>query len=270
MPLHIEFMNASRSVYTKSGKPLPQKRSDPWLFWWTIAIFVLLGLTTFSWCFSLYVFRHPERPKNYRLLASLNKLEPLTRFTERDVPQGKFHSAKEIYAKYFGYSDSELAAQSSLFKRNYIQNYVDEQPVYLKGEYRIYKIAELTSQHAFPSGLVVRAKSRELPNVSVEFIFPAESLPQTRPPYGDDLILQTNRTFASVLHISRLPEDSLCFTVVPLTYYSYPVGNEEFLTLSPPALLNLDAAWPLTDDGATPDSEKVRVASRPEQKAGAN
>jgi hypothetical protein len=270
MPLNIEFMNSSRSAYTRSGKALPQRKSDPWLFWWTIAIFVLLGLTTFSWFFSLYVFRHPEKPKNYRLLATLHKLEPLTKFNERNVPQGKFHSAKEIYAKYFGYADSELSAQSTLFKRNYIQNYADEQPVYLKGKYRIYKVTELKPQDAFPSGLVVRAKSTELPNVSVEFIFPADALPQGRPPYGDDLVLQTNATFASVLHISRLPEDSLCFTVVPLTYYSYPVGNQEFLSLSPPEKLNLDAHWPLTDDTPSADQERGHLAARPDEQVSAN
>lgn len=259
MPLNIEFMNASRSPYSKAVPVLPVRRSDPWLFWWTIAIFILLGLTTFSWFFSLYVFRHPEKPANYELLARFGKLEPLTNFNDRNVPQGKFNSAKEIYAKYFALGDEEMEAQNAIFKRNYIQNYREEQPVYLKGEYRIYKVDQLEPGDAIPSGLVVRAKSMELPNVSVEFIFPTDRLPKERPAYGDDLLLKTNDTFASVLHISRLPEESLCFTVVPLTYYSYPVGAQEFISLRPPEQLNMKAEWPLTDD-APGNPETGRVA----------
>ena len=246
MPLQIEFMNASRSPYTRSGKALPPSKSDPWLFWWTVAIFVLLALATFSWFFSLYVFRHPEIPKNYRLLAKLNKLEPLVRFNERTVPQAKFHSAKEIYGRYFNYTDREIDAQNGLLKRHYIQNYVDAQPIYLKGDYRIYQVKELSASDAMTSGLAVRAKSRELPNVSIEFVFPTSDPPKGRPAIGDDLVLKTNDNFASVLHISRLPEESLCFTVIPLTYYSYPVGEDEWLALAPPPILNMDAAWPLT------------------------
>ncbi|MGI8603612.1 MAG: hypothetical protein ACR2OZ_11525 [Verrucomicrobiales bacterium] len=265
MSLHVTLMNASRSHYGKSGKALSRKQSDPWLFWWTIAIFVLLGLATFSWFFSLYVFRHPENPKNYRLLSRVGKLEPLTKFNEQTVPQGKFLTPKEAYAKFFNYTNDELTAQNGLFKRNYIQNYAEQQPVYIKGEYRIYKVTELSPRDAFPSGLIVRAKARELPNVSIEFVLPADQLPKGRPPYGDDLILKTNDNFASILHVSRLSEDSLCLTVVPLTYWSYPVSHEEFISLTPPAKLNLDSRWPVTDDIPTPEAEKGRVAGVPGQ-----
>jgi hypothetical protein len=261
MPLQIEFMNASRSPYTKSGRALSPSKSDPWLFWWTVAIFVLLALATFSWFFSLYVFRHPEIPKNYRLLSKLNKLEPIARFNERTVPQAKFHSAKEIYTRFFNYTDREIDAQNGLLKRHYIQNYSDAQPVYIKGDYRIYQVGELTAKNAITSGLVVRAKARDFPNVSIEFVFPTSDPPSARPAIGDDLVLKTNDNFASVLHISRLPEESLCFTVVPLTYYSYPVGEEQWLALSPPPLLNMDAQWPLTHDAPPADSVADRVVA---------
>jgi len=256
MMLQVEFTKAGRGRHGRSGSNLALRRGDPWLFWWTIAIFLLIALTTFSWFISLYIFRHPEKPRNYRLLARFHKLEPLVKFNERSVPQGKFHTSKEIYARFFNFSEHELTAQNELFKRHYIRNYADEQPVYIKGDFRIYKVSELTPERPFMSGLVVRAKSVDLPNVSIEYIFPTESLPRRKPQYGDPLVLTSNDSFASVLHVSRLPEESLCFSVVPLTYHSYrPAGGKEAIALSPPERLNLEASWPLTNDTPMAEAE---------------
>ncbi len=266
MPLQIELLNASRSSHAKSGPNLAQKKGDPWLFWWTIAIFVLLALTTFSWFASLYIFQHPENPKNYRLLAKFRKLEPLKKFDPLNVPRGRFHGAKEAYGKYFTYTDEELDTQNGLFKRSYIKNYAEEQPVYLKGTYRIYKVAELDGSRPFTSGLVIRAKSVELPNVSIEFVCPNEVLPAQKPRYGDDIVLSTNNFFASVMHVSRLPEESLCFTVVSLTYSPLKFGSDSVITLFPPERLNMAAEWPLTDD--TPSEEvDTQLAATPDATA---
>ena len=271
MRLQVEFMSASRSPYARSGHSLPVKKGDPWLFWWTIAIFVLLALTTFSWCSSLYIFRHPEQPRNYRLLAKVRKLVPLKKFNERSVPQGKFHTAKEAYVRYINYSDAELEAQNTFFKRSYIRNYDEDGPVYVKGEFRIYKVGRLSPEQPFRSGLIVRARSVDLPNISIEMIFPTEALPRERPAYGESLVLDTNESFASVLHISRLPEESLCLTVVPITYYSpYPSDPKRDLALSPPDSLNMDAPWPVTDDTPVAEALPVELAGTDEAAAAKN
>lgn len=266
MRLHVEFMSGSRSPYAKSGHSLPPARGDAGLFWWTIAIFLLLAFTTFSWLGSLYIFRHPEKPKNYRVLAKFDKLQPLKKFTDSSVPQGKFHAPKEVFDRYFGFSVAELAVQNDLFKRSYIRNYDDTPPVYVRGRYRIYKVEALTPERPFTSGVVVRAKSVDLPNISIEFVFPAEVPPQDRLDYGDDLVLDTNRSFASVLHISGLPEESLCLTVVPLTYNFFTVNSDEDrlgTVLKPPKRLNMDAPWPVTDDTPLVPVEPLEVAGSP-------
>lgn len=266
MRLHVEFMSGSRSPYAKPAQTLPPPRGDAGLFWWTITIFLLLAFTTFSWLSSLYIFRHPEKPRNYRVLAKFHKLKPLKKFNERSVPQGKFHDAGEIYNKYFGLGGEELNVQNDLFKRNYIRNYDDAPPVYVRGKYRIYKVEDLTPDRPFMSGMVVRAKSIHLPNVSIEFVFPTEALPRERLSYGDELVLDTNESFASVLHISALPEDSLCLTVVPLTYNYFsvnPADAHRYTVLSPPELLNMDAPWPVTDDAPVIPAEPVEVAGVP-------
>jgi hypothetical protein len=265
--LHVEFMSGSRSPYAKPAQALPTPRGDSGLFWWTIAIFVLLALTTFSWLGSLYIFRHPEKPKNYRLLAKFQKLPPLKKFNERTVPQGKFHTANDIFNKYSLFTEEEIGVQNDLLKRNYIRNYDDAPPVYVRGNYRIYKVENLTDSQPFTSGLVVRAKSVDIPNVSIEFIFPTESLPRERLSYGDDLVLDTNESFASVLHISSLPESSLCLTVVPLTYNYFsvnPADTRRYTVLSPPTRLNMDAPWPVTDDTPLAPAGPPEVAGAPD------
>jgi hypothetical protein len=267
MRLNVEFMSGgSRGPYAKPAQTLPPARGDAGLFWWTIAIFLLLALTTFSWLGSLYIFRHPEKPRNYRVLSKFQKLPKLNKFTERTVPQGKFHEADEIYKKYIGLTPEDLDVQNDLFKRSYIRNYDDAPPVYVRGKYRIYKVEDLNETHPFQSGLVVRAKSTDLPNVSIEFVFPMESLPRERLSYGDDLMLDTNESFASVLHISSLPESSLCLTVVPLTYNYFSVNPGDarrYTVLSPPQTLNMDAPWPVTDDTPVVPVEPLEVAGLP-------
>jgi hypothetical protein len=263
MRLHVEFMSGSRSPYAKSAQTLPPARGDVGLFWWTIAIFILLAITTFSWLGSLYIFRHPEKPQNYRVLSKFHKLEPLKKFNERTAPQGKFHNATELYGKYFGFDPGELTVQNDLFKRSYIRNYDDDPPVYVRGTYRIYKIETLSADQPFMTGLVVRAKSVNLPNVSIEFVFPMDSMPVERLTYGDDLVLDTNESFASVLHVSTLPENSLCLTVVPLTYNFFSVNPAEsgrLTALNPPGRLNMDAPWPVTDDAPVNPVEPLEVA----------
>ncbi len=269
--LHVEFMSGSRSPYARPARSLPAARGDAGLFWWTMAIFVLLALTTFSWLSSLYIFRHPEKPRNYRLLAKFEKLPPLKKFNERTVPQGKFHTAEDIFSKYSRFTDGERAVQNDLFKRSYIRNYDDAPPVYVRGHYRIYKVENLTEAQPFTSGLVVRARSVDLPNVSIEFVFPTDSLPRERLSYGDDLVLDTNESFASVLHISPLPENSLCLTVVPLTYNYFsvnPADARRYTVLHPPARLNMNAPWPVTDDAPVAPSGPPEVADAPERPAG--
>jgi hypothetical protein len=265
--LHVEFMSGNRSPYAKPIRTLPSARGDSGLFWWTIAIFVLLALTTFSWLSSLYIFRHPEKPKNYRLLARFEKLPPLKKFNDRTVPQGKFHTAQDVFSKYSRITGQEMAVQNDLFKRSYIRNYDDAPPVYVRGNYRIYKVETLTEAQPFTSGLVVRAKSVDLPNVSIEFVFPTESLPRERLTYGDDLVLDTNESFASVIHISPLPENSLCVTVVPLTYNFFsvnPADARRYAVLHPPSRLNMNAPWPVTDDVPMVPVGPPEVAEVPE------
>ncbi len=250
MPIHVEFMSSSRSPYAKSGRSIQKKSGDPWLFWWTIAIFILIGITTFSWFASLYIFRHPEKPKNYKLLSKFKKLPTLTPFNQRDAPRGKFYDARQIYERYFSYTDAQLSAQNDLFKRNYIQNYDEGGPIYVKGTWRVYQARPLTQGDAITSGFVIRAESIDRPVVRLEMIFPASKVPSGHFDI-EELVLNSNNYFASIVHVSRMPEETMLFTVIPLNYDDYKISERDggiLLSTKPPAQLNLSASWPVTDE----------------------
>jgi hypothetical protein len=240
-----------------------ESRRDRSLFWWTVAITILLGLATFSWFFSIYVFSHPEKPLNYQILTRFDKLLPPRDFSPLEVPGGQFLEPKAGYAKFYAMPDHLLAESNSLFKRHYITNYADETPLYLRGLFRVYQVRGLTGDDVFPQGLVVRARARDYPNVVIEYVFPTPDGTEPNPDLlaaGDDLALDRSSTFASVIHIARLPQDQLCFTLVPLVYGSYEIDGAGKIDLSPPDKLNLSGRLPITDEPG-PDAADAQVAA---------
>lgn len=262
--LHIEFLNTSRRSEGFGEDRFQKRKKDSGLFWWSVFITILLGMATFSWFFSIYIFAHPEKPLNYRILTHLEKIEPPTSFSALTVPTGKFFDAKGIYTKYYGFGDSHLEVGNSLLKRRYLKNYKEEAPIYVKGVFRISEVRQLTAEDVFPSGYIVRATSREYPTVSIEYIFPctAESTAETPAPFtvGDDLSLDRTSTFASLLNAAKLHDDSFCFSLVPLVYGTYQVAGSGTLSLSPPKTLNMSGHWPLTGDISSAGSLRPKVA----------
>ena len=270
MRFNVEFMNGGRSSYSR---PVAAKPKDTGLFWWTIIITLLLGAAIATWFFSIYIFAYPEKPFNYRFLGRLHKLADLTKFEVNSVPAGTFLGPKAAFQKFDSLTDGQLKAKSELFRRSYIVNYkdVDDKPIYLKGDFKIYQVRPLGETDVFTTGIVIRAqaiekvddKPLEYPNTVLEFVFPTNGKAQPAFNVGDILTIDqksvfTNpgapandaRSYASVLNIQRLPDQKLLFTVVPLLYGTYFIDREKDLrlTLEPPAKLNMDGRWPLTDE----------------------
>ena len=110
----------------KSGSPIL----------WIAAIAVLIGLNFASWVFCMIVFGKPERPLNYKLLTKLEKLDPIRGFMPVTAPRGKFHSAKDLYARIFTFRPNELRAYNGILKRNYLKNYIEVDDIlFLSGEF---------------------------------------------------------------------------------------------------------------------------------------
>jgi len=244
--MKVQFLSASSDYRTRSGggNHSAKKRRDEGLFWWTILITLLMGLATFCWFFSIMVFKYPEKPFNYKLLSKLEKLEPIEQFDPLSVPSGTFHGARGLLAKYYNYNSEQLRLLNDLLKRSYITNYENEGPVYVSGSFTVVNARPLTSADIIEAGWVVRAKSTEIEDVEIELLLPGVKAAGSPYKVGETFKLENKTTFASVLNVSRDKEtDGMCASVVPIAYGK---SFEQFSSLAPPAILNMESSWPLT------------------------
>ena len=260
MPLHVEFMNAPRSSLSRAASVV--KKADGGIFWWTVAIVILVALAAFSWIASIFIFTHPEKPFNYKLLSRIQRVEEIKQFTEKDMPAGKSLTPPELYQKFYPFSGENLANHNTLLRRNYITNFKnrDEKPYYVRGRFKVVHARPLTENDIFPHGLVARAVAvnqdgREYRNVVVEYVIPTQSeVPGVEFAPGDVLDIDSRRSkkrlHGAVINIHRLKEDVLIFTVVPLMYGEHLIDpvKSKVLTATPPVQLNLSAPFPITDD----------------------
>ncbi len=252
--MHVKFLSDGTEYRSFGGGNFARNKPGSGLFWWTILITLLMGLATFCWFFSIFVFSHPEKPFSYRLLGKLNKLEPIRKFSPLLVPQGKFMSARAMLGEYYSYESDQLAVANDVLKRAYIKNYKELAPKYLVGDFTVIASRPLAKSDVFAAGWIVRARSNEMEDVEIEYVFPGSSI--TRVPFtmGEKISLREREskdgqkpTFASAINVQKLPEDRICVTVVPLTYEG-ATATGETLALEAPAMLNMDASWPVAVD----------------------
>jgi hypothetical protein len=131
-----------------------------------------MGFATFCWFFSIMVFAHPEKPFNYRVLARFDKLDPLRKFTNYTVPQGKFLPARDLLVEFYAFNHEQLSVKNDLLKRSYIRNYKQEQPLYVKGTFQVINARPLTKSDVITEGWVIRARSADIEDVDVEIVLP--------------------------------------------------------------------------------------------------
>lgn len=243
------FLSGGSERRSFGGGSMSRKNNNANLFWWTIAITFMMGLATFCWFFSIMVFQHPEKPLNYKVLAKVNKLPIIRKFSVYTVPNGSAKNAKELLSAYFAYKPDQLAVSNDILKRAYIRNY-DRQdpPVYLTGSFQVLEVRKLTEDDVVTDGWIVRTRSVDIEDVDVEIVMPSLAVPKSPFEVGEVLTLDKRSTFAALVHVERLNEDRFCGTVVPLVYEGFKTENGEALTMNPPVKLNLDASWPLTGD----------------------
>ncbi len=240
-----EYIRGTRSRapygYSREGTPNAGPAAGP-LAWLLIIVF-LSAMAIFSWLFPAYVFRNPHIPFNYSLLQQLGKLEELKAFTATDPPagsRGKFYTASELYNDESGRPDDQLAVLNDLQKRLYIQNYADgENRGYIMGDFEVVRTRLLGSDDFFP-GLALEARSKQFPNVILEYLIPMDAAFENPYKPGDTLKLFKAGDLATILHLAHLTQDRLCVTAVSLTYV-----DRSDLPVAPPKALNVSAKWPV-------------------------
>ncbi len=252
--MRSQFLNDGSDFRSRSGGQFARERRSNGMFWWTIVITMLLGVATFSWIFSIMVFKYPEKPFNYSLLARLKKLEPLMEFDPLTVPHGEFHTAKEML-KYSDLNMEQLRVKNALLKRAYISNYKEDNPEYIKGTYIVLHTRALTASDVMPHGWVARALSVDIEDVEVEILLPGAD--PAKAPYedGQTIIFNNKTTFAAVVNLDRKTAkgaDGICVSVVPIVYGEHLLSGEAKIALEAPDKLNLGARWPLTEPVSIP------------------
>lgn len=233
--------------------------SRPAYFWWLLANALALCFAIISWAVCLHVFGNPETPRNYEILRKLGRLPVLKRYTELDVPKGNALSPKELYKRYFGYSDEERKRANLLLMRNYLTNF--ERPLlltYVEGDYQITDIRKLGTKDFFNPGVVVRAQALIKPDdfskpapypVFLEYLFPTpDEKASTLFKSGDILGVRKSPNCAAVVHISKIIRDgepALLLTVIPIAYVSYQMGDLGSFQIEPPGPLRPAAGLPV-------------------------
>lgn len=254
------FLSDGSDFRSRSGGGyLAKHKKGTGLFLWTILITALMGLAIFCWCFSIFVFRYPEKPYNYALLAKLKKLDPIAAFTPQKVPHGKFYGAKDLLAHYYYFNSEQLHLTNEVLKRSYIRSYVEDAPVYAKGTYTVIQSRRLGKDDVFSQGWVVRARSVDMEDVQVELLLPGDKISEAPFKDGEAFTLDNKTTFATVLHIERTSNDGVCATIVPIVYGDYPVGDDKHIALLPPEIINVKSVWPIIQ---VDENASVNAASK--------
>jgi hypothetical protein len=220
------------------------------LFGWTVFILLLCGFAVACWIGTFYVFNHPEKPLNYRLLTKLNKLEPPKRFELTAAPVGEFLGADKLLEKYGAMTAPQLMEESDSLLRSYLRNYdhqIGKLP-YVIGKFTVLDAFTTGDTQFFGTGVSVLAQSNDLPTVYIEQIFPAEKqdLPAMQRILATGLGIELRRSYdlSAVIHVTSLGDGKLLFTCIPLLYGSYGQLGSSF-QLEPPRALNVKEGLPM-------------------------
>jgi hypothetical protein len=233
--------------------------SKPAYFWWLLANALALCFAVVSWAVCLDVFGKPEIPRNYEILGKLGRLPVLKHYSVLDVPNGNDLTPKDLYKRYFGYTDEQRTRANSLLMRNYLTNF--DRPLlltYVEGDYQVGDVRKLGPKDFFNPGIVVRAQALVKPDdltkplpypVFIEYVFPTNHTDAAAAfKAGNILSVKKSPNCAAVVHVSKITsegEPALLLTVIPIAYGSYQIGDSKSFQIEPPVKLRPGAGFPV-------------------------
>ena len=239
------------------------RRTGNGFFIWSVVLLLMTGLCFASWVGSFYVVAHPENPKCYAILKKFKRVEPPKRFDVTDAPKGEFLSAARLLDHYGKLGKLELEHENAVLLRNYLTNFREsgKRVPYVAGKFQVVQSFSLGKADCFPSGAVAIAVSENLPQMLVEFVFPAApkdvATIRETVAMGADINLQRSQDLWALVHVERHPDGRMQFTVMPLPYGGWQLkrGQGSFTLQSPEELLrdhkvelNLKAGLPIVRD----------------------
>jgi len=237
------------------------------LFGWTVFIFLLIGFVFFCWMGSYYIFAHPEKGSNYRLLQRLHKIDPPQRFEITAAPRGEFLKPGQLLERFGSMSASEIRRANENILRNFLRNYHQNRDLvpYAVGTYRVIGTVSLSGKTFCQPGVVALLQAVEQPEVLLEQLFTAEekNIPalQRALVTGQEIKLEKPLDLSAIVHIERLPDNRIMLSTMPLLYGSYGAGpGKTSFSLEPPQELNLDAGLPVLRAAEVADLSGGKVA----------
>lgn len=273
---------AALGSYTEDETDFDEKPpSRTGYFWWSVLIILLTGACFASWIGCFYVVAHPEDPRCYRFLKKIKRVDPPKRFRVghgdtdmAEVPHGDFLTVAKLLERYGKVGPEELAQENARLLRNYLMNFheakkrnvtingkvvAQQDVVYVIGRFDVVGSHVLGPTDLFPSGVVAVAQSLEAPQVLIETIFCTD--PKVAPglhaalPTGSNLKLERSLDLLAIIHVERVADGHLQFTVIPLPYTSWQNKHrdqtfrlrspEELEKVDPRNTINLAAGLPV-------------------------
>ena len=245
-----------------------RRNSGNGFFIWSVVLLTMTGVCFASWIGSFYVFKHPENPKCYRILKKFKRIDPPKRFAVTEAPKGEFISAAKLLERYGKLGKLELAFENEVLMRNYLTNFRESgrKVPYVSGKFQIVQSFDLASADWFPAGAVAIAQSENLPQMLVEFVFPAEpeNVPAIRETVtmGVEVTLQRSQDLWALVHVERHADGRMQFTVLPLPYGGWQLKNGQgSFTLQSPEELSRDRKLEMNLAAGLPIVRDPRLAS---------
>jgi hypothetical protein len=232
-------------------------------FLWAVVLLVMTGACFASWIGSFYVVMHPENPRCYKILKKLKRIDPPKRFPVTAAPKGDFLSATKLLDRYGKMGAVELARENAELLRAYLMNFRESKRrvPYIAGRFQVVQSYDLGTANMFPSGAAAVAQAENLPQVLVEYIFPAapKNVATIREVLvmGAEIALERSRDLWALIHVERHEDGRMQFTVVSLPYGGWQLKKrqENFTLQSPEELsreyqidLNIAAGLPVVRD----------------------
>jgi hypothetical protein len=240
----------------------PSSKKGDRLFLWSVVLLLLTGACLASWIGSFYVVLHPENPKCYRILKKFKRVEPPKRFRVIEAPQGDFLTASKLLERYGKLGRLELENQNAELLRAFLMNFREtkRRVPYIAGRFRVVQSYELRKGDFIPSGAVAIAQSETLPQVLIEYIFPAAPGEGAKIrkvlASGAEIALERSRDIWALVHVEHYA-GGMQFTAVPLPYGAWQLkqSGAKFALKSPAELsvdhgieLNIGAGLPVVRD----------------------
>jgi hypothetical protein len=249
-------LNISRTVLRSAEDTPPRKR--PAYFWWLLANALALCFAVVSWAVCLDVFGNPEVPRNYAILRKLKRLPVFKRYVITDVPNGNSLIAKELYQKFFKYTEDKTKRLNALLMRNYISNFDNSLfLIYIEGDYQITGVRELTSKDLLSPGIVVRAQALVKPDdftkplpypVFIDYIVPTKDVANKNTlKIGETMTIKKSPHCAAVIHVGKIidhGDPARILSVVPIAYGIQQLGGEAYFSVEPPVEIRPAAKFP--------------------------